>query len=229
MQLLQIRHILKNGILKVFANFGVAPASKADYAFVLHGLYHLEKTGTMAIVLPHGVLFRGSSEGKIRKNIIDENLLDAVIGIPANLFYGTSIPTCILVFQGRDARGNSKDILFIDASKEFTKEKNQNKLTAENINKIIDTYKNRVDVDKYAHVATYDEIVENDYNLNIPRYVDTFEEEEVIPLPDVMKELNDVRQEIEKTSKELFELLDQLEGTTPEAKAELDNFMKLLK
>lgn len=183
----------------------------------------------MAIVLPHGVLFRGSSEGKIRKNIIDENLLDAVIGIPANLFYGTSIPTCILVFQGRDARGNSKDILFIDASKEFTKEKNQNKLTAENINKIIDTYKNRVDVDKYAHVATYDEIVENDYNLNIPRYVDTFEEEEVIPLPDVMKELNDVRQEIEKTSKELFELLDQLEGTTPEAKAELDNFMKLLK
>lgn len=212
-----------------FANFGVAPASKADYAFVLHGLYHLEKTGTMAIVLPHGVLFRGSSEGKIRKNIIDENLLDAVIGIPANLFYGTSIPTCILVFQGRDARENSKDILFIDASKEFTKEKNQNKLTAENINKIIDTYKNRVDVDKYAHVATYDEIVENDYNLNIPRYVDTFEEEEVIPLPDVMKELNDVRQEIEKTSKELFELLDQLEGTTPEAKAELDNFMKLLK
>ena len=135
----------------------------------------------------------------------------------------------VYCFQGRDARGNSKDILFIDASKELTKEKNQNKLTAENINKIIDTYKNRVDVDKYAHVATYDEIVENDYNLNIPRYVDTFEEEEVIPLPDVMKELNDVRQEIEKTSKELFELLDQLEGTTPEAKAELDNFMKLLK
>lgn len=212
-----------------FSNFGVAPASKADYAFVLHGLYHLEKTGTMAIVVPHGVLFRGSSEGKIRKNIIDENLLDAVIGMPANLFYGTSIPTCVLVFKGREARGNNKDILFIDASKEFTKEKNQNKLTEENINKIIDTYKNRVDVDKYAHVATREEIIENDYNLNIPRYVDTFEEEEVTPLPDVMKELNDVRQEIEKTSKELFELLDQLEGTTPEAKNELDNFMKLLK
>lgn len=212
-----------------FSNFGVAPASKADYAFVLHGLYHLEKTGTMAIVLPHGVLFRGSSEGKIRKNIIDENLLDAVIGMPANLFYGTSIPTCVLVFKGREARGDSKDILFIDASKEFIKEKNQNKLTAENINKIIDTYKNRVDVDKYAHAASYEEIVENDYNLNIPRYVDTFEEEEVTSLPDVMKELNDVRQEIEKTSKELFELLYQLEGTTPEAKVELDNFMKLLK
>lgn len=212
-----------------FSNFGVAPASKADYAFVLHGLYHLEKTGTMAIVLPHGVLFRGSSEGKIRKNIIDENLLDAVIGMPANLFYGTSIPTCVLVFKGREARGDSKDILFIDASKEFIKEKNQNKLTAENINKIIDTYKNRVDVDKYAHAASYEEIVENDYNLNIPRYVDTFEEEEVTSLPNVMKELNDVRQEIEKTSKELFELLYQLEGTTPEAKVELDNFMKLLK
>lgn len=212
-----------------FANFGVAPSSKADYAFVLHGLYHLEKTGTMAIVLPHGVLFRGSSEGKIRKNIIDENLLDAVIGMPANLFYGTSIPTCVLVFKGREARGDSKDILFIDASKEFVKEKNQNKLTEENINKIIDTYKNRVDVDKYAHVATREEIIENDYNLNIPRYVDTFEEEEVTPLPDVMKELNEVRQEIEKTSKELFGLLDQLEGTTPEAKEELAKFMELLK
>lgn len=212
-----------------FANFGIAPSSKADYAFVLHGLYHLEKTGTMAIVLPHGVLFRGSSEGKIRKNIIDENLLDAVIGMPANLFYGTSIPTCVLVFKGREARGDNKDILFIDASKEFVKEKNQNKLTEENINKIIDTYRNRVDVDKYAHVATREEIIENDYNLNIPRYVDTFEEEEVTPLPDVMKELNEVRQEIEKTSKELFGLLDQLEGTTPEAKEELAKFMELLK
>lgn len=212
-----------------FANFGVAPGSKADYAFVLHGLYHLEKTGTMAIVLPHGVLFRGSSEGKIRKNIIDENLLDAVIGMPANLFYGTGIPTCILVFKGREARGGRKDILFIDASKEFTKEKNQNKLSKENIDKIIETYINREDVDKYAHVATYDEIVENDYNLNIPRYVDTFEEEEVTPLPEVMVELKNVRQEIEKTTNELFDLLDQLEGTTPEAKQELAEFMKMLK
>ena len=195
-----------------FSNFGVAPASKADYAFVLHGLYHLEKTGTMAIVLPHGVLFRGSTEGKIRKNIVDENLLDAVIGMPANLFYGTSIPTCILVFKGREARGERKDILFIDASKDFVKDKNQN----------------RVDVDKYAHVATHEEIEENDYNLNIPRYVDTFEEEEVTPLPEVMKELNNVRQEIEKTSNELFGLLDQLEGTTLESKKELEEFMKLL-
>ncbi len=212
-----------------FSNFGVAPASKADYAFVLHGLYHLDKTGTMAIVLPHGVLFRGSTEGKIRKNIVDENLLDAVIGMPANLFYGTSIPTCILVFKGRESRGETKDILFIDASKEFVKDKNQNKLNSENIEKIIDTYKNRVDVDKYAHVATHEEIVKNDYNLNIPRYVDTFEEEEVTPLPEVMKELNNVRREIEMTSNELFGLLDQLEGTSLESKKELEEFMKLLK
>ena len=122
-------------------------------------------------------------------------------------------------------RGNEKQV----NGRQSGENVKTDEIKAENINKIIDTYKNRVDVDKYAHVATYDEIVENDYNLNIPRYVDTFEEEEVIPLPDVMKELNDVRQEIEKTSKELFELLDQLEGTTPEAKAELDNFMKLLK
>ena len=141
----------------------------------------------------------------------------------------TSIPTCILVFKGREARGERKDILFIDASKDFVKDKNQNKLTSENIDKIIDTYKNRVDVDKYAHVATNEEIVENDYNLNIPRYVDTFEEEEVTPLPEVMKELINVRQEIEKTSKELFGFLDQLEGTTLESKNELEEFMKLLK
>lgn len=212
-----------------FKGFGVAPASKADYAFVLHGLYHLDKDGSMAIVLPHGVLFRGASEGKIRKNIIDENLLDAVIGLPANLFYGTSIPTCVLVFKGREARGDKKDILFIDASSEFEKGKNQNNLTQANIEKIIETYHNRVSVEKYAHVATLDEIKENDYNLNIPRYVDTFEEEVVTPLPEVAKELKEVREEIEKTSAELFSLLGELEGTTDEAKEELKTFIELLK
>lgn len=212
-----------------FKGFGVAPASKADYAFVLHGLYHLEKTGTMAIVLPHGVLFRGASEGKIRKNIIDENLLDAVIGLPANLFYGTSIPTCVLVFKGREARGENKDILFIDASSEFQKGKNQNKLSEENIEKIIQTYKNREDVEKYAHVATLAEIDDNDYNLNIPRYVDTFEEEEVVPLPEIAKELKEVGQEIEKASAELLKLLGDLEGTTPEAREELGKFVEMMK
>lgn len=212
-----------------FKRFGVAPASKADYAFVLHGIYHLEKTGTMAIVLPHGVLFRGASEEKIRRNIIDENLLDAVIGLPPNLFYGTSIPTCVLVFKGREARGERNDILFIDASNEFVKDKNKNRLTDENINKIIETYCNRENVEKYAHVASLDEIKENNYNLNIPRYVDKFDEEVVVPLSEIAKELNIVRQEIENTSTELFDLLGELEGTTDEAKAELANFIELLR
>ena len=210
-----------------FKGYGVAPASKADYAFVLHGLYHLDKAGTMAIVLPHGVLFRGASEGKIRKNIIDNNLLDAVIGLPANLFYGTSIPTCVLVFKGREARQN-KDVLFIDASNEFEKGKNQNKLTADNINKIIDTYRNRENVEKYSHVASLAEIKENDYNLNIPRYVDTFEEEEVIPLSEVAQELTEVKAEIESSYQSLFGLLNELEGTTDKSKSELSKFISLL-
>lgn len=210
-----------------FKGYGVAPASKADYAFVLHGLYHLDKAGTMAIVLPHGVLFRGASEGKIRENIIDNNLLDTVIGLPANLFYGTSIPTCVLVFKGREARKN-KDILFIDASNDFVKGKNQNKLSDENINKIIETYCNRKDVEKYAHVASLDEIKENDYNLNIPRYVDTFEEEEVISLSQVGQELIEVKAEIAKSYDSLFGLLNELNGTTDEAKKELSKFISLL-
>jgi type I restriction enzyme M protein len=210
-----------------FKGYGVAPASKADFAFVLHGLYHLDKTGTMAIVLPHGVLFRGAAEGKIRKNIIDNNLLDAVIGLPANLFYGTSIPTCVLVFKGREARKN-KDILFIDASNEFEKVKNQNKLTAANIDKIIDAYAKREDVEKYAHLASLDEIKENDYNLNIPRYVDTFEKEEVIPLSQVAQELAEVKTEIATTYDNLFGLLNELEGTTPESQAELEKFIGIL-
>ena len=207
-----------------FSGFGVAPASKADYAFVLHGLYHLEKTGTMAIVLPHGVLFRGGAEGKIRKNIIDNNMLDTIIGLPANLFYGTSIPTCILVFKGREARKN-KDVLFIDASNDFVKEKNQNKLTPQNIETIIETYCKRENVEKYAHIASLDEIVKNDYNLNIPRYVDTFEEEEIIPLAQIADDLVTVKAEIESSYKEIFELMGSLKGTTEESKAELKDFM----
>ena len=210
-----------------FKGYGVAPASKADYAFILHGLYHLDNKGTMAIVLPHGVLFRGASEGKIRKNIIDNNLLDAVIGLPANLFYGTSIPTCILVFKGNEAR-QSKDILFIDASKEFNKEKNQNKLSKDHVAKIIDTFKARQEVEKFSYVASLDEIKDNDYNLNIPRYVDTFEEEEPISLEEVAKELVQVRSEIEESTESLLTMLGELSGTTDEAKKELQSFLDLL-
>ncbi|MDY4003215.1 MAG: type I restriction-modification system subunit M [Ligilactobacillus saerimneri] len=188
-----------------FSDYGkLAPASKADYAFVLHSLYHLNNDGTMAIVLPHGVLFRGAAEGKIRQTIIEKNYLDAVIGLPANLFYGTSIPTTILVFK---KNRKTKDILFIDASKEFEKNKNQNKLTAENIDKIVTTYEKREDVDKYAHVASLDEIKENDFNLNIPRYVDTFEEEEPVDLQEVQKLLAQDDEEIKQLEAEIAEQL----------------------
>lgn len=172
-----------------FSKAGVlAPKSKADYAFILHMLYHLNDGGTMACVAPHGVLFRGAAEGKIRKFLIEKkNYIDAIIGLPANIFYGTSIPTCILVMK--KCRQADDNILFIDASKEFEKVKTQNKLRPEHIQKIIDTYRNRTEIEKYSHCATLKEIEENDYNLNIPRYVDTFEEEEEIDIKAVMAEI----------------------------------------
>jgi len=172
-----------------FSQYGrLAPKSKADYAFVTHMLYHLADNGTMAIVLPHGALFRSGAEGKIRKYIIDkQNYLDAVIGLPSNLFYGTSIPATVLIFK--KCRKDDEEILFIDASKEFEKGKNQNRLTDENLKKIFKIYKERKEVQKYSHNANIDEIRENDYNLNIPRYVDTFEEEEPIDIEKVSKEL----------------------------------------
>lgn len=188
-----------------FSDYGkLAPASKADYAFILHSLYHLNIEGTMAIVLPHGVLFRGAAEGKIRETIIEKNYLDAVIGLPANLFYGTSIPTTILVFK---KNRTNRDVLFIDASNEFEKGKNQNNLSEEHIAKIIDTYLNRVDVEKYAHVASLEEIKENDYNLNIPRYVDTFEEEEELDLDEINRMIEQDNRDIAALEKEIAEQL----------------------
>ncbi|BDZ78481.1 type I restriction-modification system subunit M [Claveliimonas bilis] len=191
-----------------FVEYGkLAPASKADYAFVLHSLYHLNHEGTMAIVLPHGVLFRGAAEGKIRQTIIEKNYLDTVIGLPPNLFYGTGIPTTILVFK---KNRTTKDILFIDASQEFEKGKNQNNLSDENVEKIIKVYKERKDIDKYAHLASYEEIKDNDFNLNIPRYVDTFEEEPPVDILAVCKELEKDNAEIEKLEKEIKEQLEIL-------------------
>ncbi|HDK7159118.1 type I restriction-modification protein subunit M [Clostridium botulinum] len=180
----------------------LAPASKADYAFILHSIYHLNKTGTMAIVLPHGVLFRGAAEGKIREILIGKNYLDTIIGLPANLFYGTSIPTVILVLK---KNRENKDILFIDASNDFEKNKNQNNLTDEYIDKIIKTYRERKDVEKYAHLAYIEEIRENDFNLNIPRYVDTFEEEEPIDLEEINKLLEQDNKEIAELEAEINE------------------------
>lgn len=194
-----------------FKDYGkLAPAGKADFAFILHGVYHLNDTGTMAIVLPHGVLFRGAAEGKIREALINKNYLDAVIGLPANLFYGTSIPTTILVLRKDRTDRGVTDILFIDASNDFTKGKNQNLLSDEHIDKIIETYDNRVDVDKYAHVASLSEIKDNDYNLNIPRYVDTFEEEEEIDLEAVSATNRELNAEISRVEGELQEQLKLL-------------------
>ena len=193
-----------------FTQYGkLAPSSKADYAFVTHMLSHLSEGGTMGIVLPHGALFRGGAEGTIRKYIIErQNYLDAVIGLPANLFYGTSIPACIMVFK--KCRKEDGDILFIDASKEFEKVKNQNKLTQENIDKIFTTYKDRKEIEKYSHKATLKEIAENDYNLNIPRYVDTFEEEKPIDLDEVAKDIKSIDKDMTKTDKEIAKFCKEL-------------------
>ena len=211
-----------------FSNYGkLAPKSKADFAFVQHMIYHLDDNGTMAVVLPHGVLFRGAAEGVIRQYLIEEkNYLDAVIGLPANVFYGTSIPTCILVFK--KCRQDDNTVLFIDASNEFEKAKNQNNLTDANVEKIVATYKNREAIDKYSYVATLDEIKENDYNLNIPRYVDTFEEEEQISLDEVATAIQQTQKEIIQAEKELFALFGELHGTTEEAERELQNALAKL-
>lgn len=194
-----------------FERFGkLAPKSKADFAFLLHGFYHLNENGTMGIVLPHGVLFRGAAEGVIRKALLDMGVIDAVIGLPANIFYGTSIPTVVLILKKKRSK---RDVLFIDSSKDFEKQRNQNNLRLEDIRKIIDTYKARMDIPKYAHLADYDEIVSNDYNLNIPRYVDTFEEEEPIDIVALSKEIVDLNVQIKQTEMEFLSLLDELAVT----------------
>jgi type I restriction enzyme M protein len=182
-----------------FSAYGkLAPSSKADFAFVQHMVHQLADNGTMAVVLPHGVLFRGGAEGHIRKYLIeDRNYLDAVIGLPANIFYGTSIPTSILVFKKE--RKDKNNILFIDASQHFEKVKTQNYLREEDINKIIETYTNRITEDKYSYVADLKEVAENDYNLNIPRYVDTFEEEEPVDLTAVASEIKGIDSDMKST------------------------------
>ena len=171
----------------------LAPKSHADFAFLQHMVYHMDETdGRVAVLLPHGVLFRGGAEEDIRKYLIkDLNRLDAVIGLPANLFHGAAIPVVVLVLKSK-RNGNSGNILFIDASKEFQSGRDQNELTDENIQKIVTTYENRVDVERYAHVATIEEIIENGWNLNIPRYVDTSEEEKEIDIDEVKTELADI-------------------------------------
>ncbi len=180
----------------------LAPRKTADYAFILHMIYHLNDGGTMACVAPHGVLFRGNAEGAIRRFLIEnKNYVDAIIGLPANIFYGTSIPTCIIVMK--KCRKEDDNILFIDASKEFEKVKTQNKLREEHIRKIVETYRDRKEIEKYSHCATLQEIADNDYNLNIPRYVDTFEEEEPIDIKAVMAEIKELEAKRADLDKEI--------------------------
>ncbi|MBT5231465.1 MAG: type I restriction-modification system subunit M [Methylococcales bacterium] len=187
---------------------GIPPKTKGDYAFILHMIETLKPaTGRMGVVVPHGVLFRGSSEGKIRKQLIEENLLDTVIGLPEKLFYGTGIPAAILIFKKGNTDGN---VFFIDASREFKAGKNQNLLADEHIAKIVETFKARKNVDKYAYLATQGEIKENDYNLNIPRYVDTFEEEEEIDLMAVRAEREKLKAQLNELEGEMSKYLEEL-------------------
>nr|WP_319217748.1 type I restriction-modification system subunit M [uncultured Trichococcus sp.] len=194
-----------------FNRYGkLAPKSKADFAFLLHGFYHLKDSGTMAIVLPHGVLFRGAAEGVIRKKLLEDGSIDTVIGMPANLFFGTSIPTTVIILK---KNRTTRDVLFIDASKDFIKGKNQNKLSQENIDRIVETYKKREDVEKFAHVASFEQIQENDFNLNIPRYVDTFEEQEEVDIVELGKELVALNQQIKAAENDFLSMLDELAVT----------------
>ena len=193
-----------------FASYGkLAPSSKADFAFIQHMIYQLDNDGTMAVIVPHGVLFRGASEGVIRKYLLKEkNYIDAIIGLPANIFYGTSIPTCVIVVKKN--RKPEDDILFIDASNDFEKAKNQNYLRDEDVQKIVDTYRERKDIEKYSKKVSMQEIEENDYNLNIPRYVDTFEEEEEIDLDEVVEKIAKLDEEMKEIDKTIKGFCDEL-------------------
>ena len=198
-----------------FSQYGkLAPSSKADYAFITHMIHQLDENGTMAVVMPHGALFRGGAEGHIRQYLIENrNYLDAVIGLPANLFYGTGIPTSIMVFK--KCREQSENVLFIDASAHFEKVKTQNILNDEHVNKIVEVFQNRIAEDKFSYVATLDEIAENDFNLNIPRYIDTFEEEEPVDLEAVSNELTSLEGEIAGVDKTIKDFCDELNIKTP--------------
>jgi type I restriction enzyme M protein len=198
-----------------FSQYGrLAPNSKADWAFIQHMVHHLHENGTMAVVAPHGVLFRGAAEGHIRHYLIeDRNYLDAVIGLPANIFYGTSIPTCVLVLK--KCKEHFDDILFIDASQGFEKRGNQNYLRSEDIDRIVSTYAERSAQDKYSYIATLDEVKENDYNLNIPRYVDTFEPEVEIDLTAVADELKSLEEAISEIDEKIAGYCGQLNIPLP--------------
>ena len=209
-----------------FSDYGVlAPKSKADYAFLLHGLYHLKSSGTMAIVLPHGVLFRGAAEGKIREKLLRAGNIYAVIGLPANLFYNTSIPTCIIVLK---KHRDGQDVLFIDASRKFEKGKKQNAMTDEHIDSVIELYNRRETVEKESFLAEFADIEKNDFNLNIPRYVDNFEKEEEIDLNALLNDMKQTEEEINRIQGEFVSRMKDLTSFDESINQTLNDLIKMI-
>jgi len=201
-----------------FESYDLAPKSKADYAFLLHGLHKLENKGIMGIVLPHGVLFRSGREQKIRQKLLEQGLIKAVIGLPEKIFVNTDIPTVILVLEkGR----KDKDVMFIDASKEFTKQRNINQMEDRHINKIYETYLHEKEIGKFSKLIPYEEIVENDFNLNIPRFIDTFEEPDPIDVIQLSKDIQGIEKELKENKKEFLDMVDELQ-VTDENKDEIE-------
>lgn len=209
-----------------FSDYGVlAPKSKADYAFLLHGLYHLKNNGTMSIVLPHGVLFRGAAEGKIREKLLRSGNIYAVIGLPANLFYNTSIPTCIIVLK---KHREGRDVLFIDASRKFDKGKKQNTMTDEHIDSIINLYNRRETVDKESFLASFDDLEKNNFNLNIPRYVDNFEKEEEIDLSTLLADMKQTNEKLGQAQTEFVTLLKELSSSDESIMSSLNAYIGMI-
>lgn len=211
---------MKDGL---FGEIGVLPPkAKADYAFLIRGLERLSDSGTQLLILPHGVLFRGNAEGKIRQWLIEHNYLDAVIGLPGKVFLNTDIPTTILMLKkNRDFR----DVLFIDASKQFRKDKAHNIIEPEHISKILQAYQERTEMDKFSKLVTFETIKDNDFNLNIPRYVDTFEPEPVKPLDDILADMHEIDRTIKMSGQELATMMTELRGTNERADQEIKRMM----
>ena len=201
------------------------PKSKADYAFIIRGLENLSDDGVMVMVLPHGVLFRGNAEGEIRKWLLEKGYIEAVTGLPDSMFQNTGIPVCLVIFR---KNRNDKNVLFIDASREFVKINKFNKLEEKHIDKIDSVYKNKFEVEKYSHIASYEEIKKNDFNLNIPRYVDTSEKEECEPLDVAMADLLAIQTDIVKTQGEFISMMKELTGNSDEVQRELNKAVEFL-
>ena len=210
-----------------FMDYGgkLAPKTKADYAFLLHGFYHLKQTGTMAIVLPHGVLFRGAAEGTIREILLKNGSIYAVIGLPSNMFYNTSIPTCIIVLK---KHREGRDVLFIDASNLYEKEKKQNIMNEEHIDKVVELYRNRKTVEKTAYLASFEDIEANDYNLNIPRYVDTSEEEDEIDIKQLSESIKETNKALKEGNSTLINMMGEMTFSKPETADAIGELLKVL-